>query len=190
METTEEISDESLVELYLAGDEERYFELVQRYETKVFNTALYLTDKVEEAEGVLTEVFIELSKQLKIDNGKTPLFAWLLQLTLDKSVHALISANETKKGTLPDSITLETPFEDHSEAFARRNESLRYAFQRAVDEISPQAKLAFVLRDIQGKTITEIAEVLDLTVFEVRGLIQNARSAIGTQISRILEKAA
>ncbi len=190
MEGTTELSDEELTELYLAGDQSRYFELVERYETKVFNTALYLTDKVEEAESVLTEVFLELAERLKTDDGKTPLFAWLLQLTLDKSVHALITANASKRGALPDSITLATPFEEHSEAYERRNQSLRFAFQSAVSELSSDAKIAFVLRDIHGKKITEIAEFLDQTVFEVRGLIRQARRAIGGQINRILERAA
>lgn len=190
MEGTTELSDEELTELYLAGEQARYFELVERYETKVFNTALYLTDKVEEAEAVLTEVFLELAEHLKVDDGKTPLFAWLLQLTLDKSVHALISANATKRDALPESITLSTPFEEHSDAYQRRNYSLRFAFQSAVMDLSSDAKIAFVMRDIHGKKISEIADVLDQTVFEVRSLIREARRAIGGQINRILERAA
>ena len=189
MDTMEALSDDELVRRYLNGQEEFYFELVRRYETKVFNTALYLTDRVEEAEAILGDVFLLFSNKLASDNSKTPLFTWLLQITLDKSVHALIHANSTR-GNLPESITLQTPFEEHSDAYARRNSSLRFAFQTAVSELSQDARLAFVLRDIQGKNLSEIAQLLDTNVFIVRALVREARSTIGSHLNRILEKAA
>ena len=184
-----ECSDEELVNRYLGGCQESFEQLVQRYETKVFNTALYLTSDVRRAEEILQQVFLALIARINDDFGKTPLFDWVLQHTLDLSVESLIGA-KNNNSDLPSSITLSEPFEEHSRSFSTRNAELRTILHTAACNLDEEKKHIFILRDILGVSTQRTAELLATDVFSIRSKLHNARLDIAAELERVLEQKA
>ena len=181
----ESLSDKELGDRCLSGCNRSFYELVQRYETKVFNTALYLTNNVEEAERVLNLVFVELLNKLRSDNGKTPIFDWLLKFTLDTAVQNLISNNENRR-QLPQSIVINEPYQQHVMRFRERNETLHTALRLATDTLPERERIVFVLRDILGISTAKTSELIESNVFEVRATLQKARMAVHSELGVLL----
>ena len=170
-------ADHLLVEQFFAGDELSFEQIVSRYENKVFNTALALTEDTSDAEEVLKTVFTSLHEKLSADFGKTPLFSWLIQHTLDTSVSKLIE-RKSDQIELPAHHREKSNLHEHVLAFHERNPDLRGALLEAAKGLPQYLKLVFLLRDIQGLTLGKTAAILGLNVFETRSRIHLARLQI------------
>lgn len=179
------ISDGELVFRFLNGSVESFQDIIARYETKVFNTALYLTNDSEGAEDVLHRVFLDLFERLQNDFGKTPLFSWLLQHTLDTALQHLLQSCKQDNEEIHNPV-LDQPFSAHQERFESRNCALRAALGQATACLSEDARYVFVLRDIQGLPLNEVAEALDMSIFEARAKLHRARLRIRRELSSIL----
>lgn len=185
---SQEQTDEILIQAYLSGASENFETLVRRYEEKVFTTALYLTSSTRDAEHVLRKVFIALYHKLQTDPGKTPLFSWLIQHTLDAAINKLVT-NEGERFHSEWPMLLDDTLEDHLHSFYENNSSVRYGLGTAVCMLPYDLKLVFLLRDIQGLTIQETARILELNVFEARNRLRKARMTIREELPKLLAEA-
>ncbi|MCB0325475.1 MAG: sigma-70 family RNA polymerase sigma factor [Bdellovibrionales bacterium] len=186
MDTNTAVSDEELVQRFLNGRESGFAALVERYEQKVYNTALHLSADEAAAEEVLAEVFIELDKQLRTDSGKTPIFPWLIGQTLERAVARLAHSVDTRRTEPPSQLS----FEEHCAAFERRHAAIRHALREAVLELPPATRHVFALRDIHGMAICEISQLLAMDEFEVRSSLRFARQLVRGRLKRILPQCA
>ncbi len=182
-----EVSDEDLVARFLFGCSDSFDQIMSRYETKVFNTALYLTSDTDDAESVLHKVFTALYHRLNDDFGKTPLFEWLLQYTLDTAVACLIERkSETEESAESEELKLTSPYDEHAEHFQEKNTALRNAIRETACSLPGEYKALFLLRDIQGLKTSEVARLLDSNVFEVRAKLHEARLIIRDRLLDVL----
>ena len=179
------LTDEVLVERFFEGCEESFEQLVNRYESKVFSTALYLTEESNEAEEVLFQVFADLHERLKSDAGKGKLFEWLVQHTLDISVERLISKKNEDLSLPSDSRnTVET--REHFSNFESRNQELRQLLSGAISKLPLQLKFVFLLRDVQGLSLSKVSSILGITVFDARARLHRSRLFIYRRLSETL----
>ena len=181
-----EISDELVVEQFLAGHDEHFRSLVERFEAKVFNTALYLTESSEDAEEVLQEVFAELYTKLLNDFGKTPLFDWLISYTLDLSVQKLIEKKQESVQLPNHTRAGKTPTEQHIKDFQINHQSLHSAIRESILAMPYELKCVFLLRDIQGMSLSKTASFLEINVFEARARLHEARMQMRQELKNIL----
>ena len=141
-----------------------------------------LTESTEDAEQVLFEVFAALHVKLATDFGKTALFDWLIQFTLDTSVRRLIEKNkETLE--LPHQKASKATLREHTEKFMKDNSEMRSALSSAIAKLPQQLRFVFLLRDVQGMSITKTSAVLGLNVFETRARLHQARLVIRNHFS-------
>ena len=183
----ESLEDQELLERFFSGDQGCFDELVAKYEKRIFHTALYLTETAEDAEFVLQDVFVELHRKLVEDMGKTPIFDWLLQRTLDVSVEQLIT-KKREAISLPNHSSNYQSMCQHVESFESNNQTLRTSLQAATRQLPANLKFPFLLRDIQGLSISRVAAILGLNVFETRSRLHQARLRIHEQLSELTHK--
>jgi RNA polymerase sigma-70 factor, ECF subfamily len=181
------IAENTLVERFFCGDKESFEVLIEQHETKVFNTAFALTDNVGDAEEVVFEVFSALHQKLESDLGKTAIFDWLIQLTLDTAVKKLINKNREDL-KLPEKSAEKSTLEVHVNHFENKHKDLRTALREAAMTLPEPLKFVFLLRDIQGLSISKTAAILGLNVFETRARIHSARLEIRTKLSTLLSE--
>lgn len=175
------VDDQDLLEGFFSGDEESFETIVSKYESRVFHTALYLTETTEDAEIVLQDVFVELHHKLVGDKGKTPLFDWLLQRTLDLSVEQLIN-KKRENVCLPEHSANLQSMNSHVAQFEQKNACMRNSIQQATRQLPSTLKFVFLLRDIQGLSITRVAAILGINVFEARTRLHQARLRLHEQL--------
>ncbi len=184
--------DLDLAERHRYGDAEAFEEIYRRFAKMVFNLALRMAGTVEEAEDLTQEVFLRVYRHLAKFNGRSTLKTWIYRITLNHCrsrlgrrklpTRPLAEENEGEGAELVDERR--GPEED---ALAR-DASRRVA--RALRGLRPRFREAVVLRDLEGLSYDEIAEVLEIRIGTVRSRIARGRDRLRTilETAIILEK--
>lgn len=86
---TATLSAETLIQQCLKGDTQAYRLLYNRYSQAMYNTALRIVNRTDDAEDVLQESFIDAFQQLARFEGRSTFGAWLKQIVVNKSISYL-----------------------------------------------------------------------------------------------------
>jgi RNA polymerase sigma-70 factor, ECF subfamily len=175
-------SDTELVRNALEGDRSAMTEIVSRNERIVYSTALRLLADPVEAECVLQETFLKVFQALPEFKGHSSLSTWIFRIATN---YALMRLRGRKKegGSLDEAESRVS--QEALEAFNRSvgnnplqavmNDELREAMEKAIAELPPRFRSVFVLKDIEGFSLKEIADMLDISLAAVKTNLHRAR---------------
>ncbi len=157
--------------------------LVNSYSKKIFNLAYQFSGNYEAAEDLTQEIFLKLYGSLQKFDFSRNFTAWLL--TLSKN-YLIDQYRKTKREK-----TSRDEFDEHLVAADRRDSPEESAVQRenqklvwyGLSQLSPDIRMAVILRDIQGKSYHEIAEIMSLPLGTVKSRVNRGR----LQLARILQ---
>lgn len=173
-----------------AGDAGAFDQLMILRQRQVLNTAWRLLGQVEDAKDAAQEVFLRLYRSLSRIDAERDLRAWLYRVTVN------VCNDLGNRRRRPETISLEVETEKVDALPARDDEMVvridRAAqlrlIQRALGTLSPKERAALVLRDIEGLTSEEVAQVLGTSSMTVRSQISSARMKIKRYRERILRR--
>ncbi|MFP4599129.1 MAG: RNA polymerase sigma factor [Persicimonas sp.] len=183
-ETLENASDEELVERAQDGEYDAYEEIVRRYQDKAFRLAFSLMKNESDAHDVVQEAFLNMYRKLATFKGQSKFGSWMYRVVTNA---ALMRLRKQKRRS-------EVPVEDEEADLreddyyvtsvpewrvradeAVENRELRQKIIDAVDELPPKYQTVFLLKEVEGLQLKEIAEVLDLSVGGVKSRLHRAR---------------
>ena len=182
----EEISLEALK----SGDRAAFAALVERYSERIYRLALKILGDAQDAEDVLQETFIKALRALPSFEGRSSLSTWLHRIAVNE---ALMLVRKRK----PESISIDQDEEDQEgqtppveivdwcclpEGDLLSVEARRHLDQ-AVQKLSPALRAGFVLRDVQGLSVRETAEALNVTEVAVKTRLLRARLKLREELS-------
>jgi RNA polymerase sigma-70 factor (ECF subfamily) len=157
--------------------------LVDTYSKRVFNMAYQFAGSYQEAEDLTQDIFLKLYHSLsKYDRAKN-FTAWFL--TLAKN-HLIDSYRRTKwEKTNRDEFQEHSLAQDTAESpeVGLLKEASRQAVWNGLNSLSPETRLAIILRDIQGKSYEEVAEILSLPIGTVKSRINRGRLGLARILS-------
>lgn len=179
--------DLDLAERHRYGDAEAFEEIYQRFAKMVFNLALRMAGTVEEAEDLSQEVFLRVHRHLAKFNGRSTLKTWIYRITLN---HCRSKLGRRRYPTRPlaeenggdpayrEGAELVDERRGPEEHVLARDAARRLA--RALTRLKPRFREAVVLRDLEGLSYDEIAEVLNIRIGTVRSRIARGRDRLRT----------
>ena len=191
--------DESaLIRDLCAGVETAYETLIQRFEQPVFNIVSRLMDDPADAADVVQEVFLKIFRNIGSFRRDSSLKTWIYRIAVNEArnhrrwfcrhrrqeVGLDADAGEARGGYqdwLPDPGR--SPFEA---AVDRETEAL---IEAALAMVNPTFRAALVLREIEGLSYEEIAEILDISLGTVKSRILRGRDSLRKQLAGGLEPA-
>jgi RNA polymerase sigma-70 factor (ECF subfamily) len=172
--------DIDLVERHRSGDLNAFDEVYERFGEMVYNLALRLSDNREEAADLTQEIFLRVYRHLGSFGGRSTLKTWIFRVALNH-------CRDRLSRSCPATLSIDVGAEDGGPAFAdpsRSPEDLALAAdegRRVTEGLSllPQVfREAVVLRDLEGLSYEEIAEVLGIRVGTVRSRIARGRDQL------------
>ena len=182
--------DLDLVERHRYGDAEAFDEVYSRFAALVYNLCLRMSGSPEEAEDLTQEIFLRIHRNLGRFNGKSSLKTWIYRITLNYCRSKLSVkkhryptaplAEETEEGGVHLTDQARGPEERALAHDAARHVTL------ALRQVKPKFREAVVLRDIEGMSYDEIADILGVRIGTVRSRIARGRD----RLRIILEKTA
>lgn len=167
-------SDEQLVALFRAGNEEAFRVIHDRYRTRLFAYARQmLAGSRQDAEDALQDVFVRAYSGLRANDSELTLHAWLYRVAHNRCI------DELRKPAPPAPEVLEIlrpPVNDPT-AEAERRESLRRLIVD-VRRLPDQQRSALLMRELGGMAYTDVAAALGTSVPAVKSLLVRARVSL------------
>jgi RNA polymerase sigma-70 factor (ECF subfamily) len=175
-------SEKKLVEKAIRGEKTAQTKIVSDNERLVYNTALKLLANETEAECVLQETFLKVFQALPTFKGQSSLSTWIYRIATN---YALMRLRARKKEAADLDESQSDISQDTIDTFNRAlgnnplntviNNELRESMQQAIEELPPKFRSVFILKDIEGYSLKEIAEMLDMTLAAVKSNLHRAR---------------
>ncbi|MEW6412323.1 MAG: RNA polymerase sigma factor [Candidatus Zixiibacteriota bacterium] len=178
-----------LVEDFLAGDDQAFGLLVERYRKKIYSLAYQVLGNHLDADEVVQETFVRVYRKRKELNDVRYFSSFIIRVATNYAIdmlrkHKGHSAIPDDTATLPGSIQMDLSarVETPSESFERKR--LMEEVNRALEQLPPRQRLTAILHDVEGYTKSEIAQVFDCPEATVRSNLHIAR----TKIRKILKQ--
>ena len=183
--------ESSLVAQAKAGDQAAFSELVTHYERKIYRLAKNITRNDEDAEDVLQDAFLKAYTHLDNFKGDSKFYTWIVRIAVNEALMRL------RKRKTDRNVPLDEPVELGEETVAREiavwednpeqrysKEAWRAILDSAVDDLKPDFRTVFVLRDIEELSTEETAETLGISVPAVKSRLLRARLALRETLTR------
>ncbi len=181
-----EISLEALV----AGDRAEFARLVDAYSSPIYRLGLKMLGNPQDAEDVLQNTFLNVLTHISEFEGRSSLATWLYRIAANEALMLLrkkkpevnledMEASDESEDLKP------TQFVDWS---ALPEDQLlsgegKQMLDRAIETLPEPMRLVFLLRDVEGLSIKETAEALNLTETNVKTRLLRARLFLREQLS-------
>ncbi len=168
-----------------AGDAPAFEELVMTYQHRVFGVALRMLGSRAEAEEVAQEAFVRAHRALAEFRGDAKLSTWLYAITSRLCLNRLASGERRLTRQGEDALLRLSDAGPRPDTALERRE-LETALGRAIAELPEDRRIVVVLRDIEGLSYEEIAQVLELELGTVRSRLHRARADLKEKLERFL----
>lgn len=185
--------DEQLVERVQRGDKAAFNLLVKKYQHKVVNLIARYVNNPGDVPDVAQEAFIKAYRALPTFRGESAFYTWLYRIAVNTAKNYL-----TSQGRRPPSSDVEA---DEAESYgggealqevstpenlALTDEIKRTVFS-AIEALPEDLRTAITLRELEGLSYEDIAEIMDCPVGTVRSRIFRAREAIDKKLQPLIE---
>ena len=181
-------------------DESAFRELVTTYQSQVFNLVFRMLNSREEAEDLAQEIFITVFKSIDSFRGDSKFSTWLYRITANhcKNRYKYLARRRFHAAEPLDEVSeRSTAGRDGGPAIALQaqisapdkileGKRMERAIQRAIAALDEEHRLLVILRDIQGMSYQEIAEISQLAEGTVKSRLHRARMALKDQLNKIM----
>ena len=185
--------DEQLVERVQRGDKNAFNLLVRKYQHKVVNLVARYVNNPGDVPDVAQEALIKAYRALPTFRGESAFYTWLYRIAVNTAKNYL-----TSQGRRPPSSDVEADEAEYygggealqevatPENLALTDEIKRTVFT-AIEALPEDLRTAITLREMEGLSYEEIAEIMDCPVGTVRSRIFRAREAIDKKLQPLIE---
>lgn len=176
-------SDEDLVRRSKNNDLQAFEELICRYERKIYNIAYRMMGNYEDANDIAQEAFLRAFRALDGFRGDASFSTWLCRIVTNLCRDELRKRYRFSVESLDEEICLsegevkkQIPSSNPGPEEIYERQELQQGLQDLLMTLSPEFRLAIVLRDIQGLTYQEIAEQMECSMGTVKSRISRGRN--------------
>ncbi len=193
--TRESDDDADLVRRTVRGDRTAFDLLVEKYYKRIYNLAYRFVGDTEEANDLAQEIFTAAYQNIKRFRGDAKFSTWLFQIAANRGKNRFKYLKRrgyfANKGRSEDENGAELPqrdIPDHTtnpEAVLARKQ-IQQLVQDAINQLEPDHKEIVILRDIEGFSYDEIAQILDLPEGTTKSRLHRARMVVKEKLKKVL----
>ncbi|HBB40464.1 MAG: RNA polymerase subunit sigma-70 [Nitrospirae bacterium CG18_big_fil_WC_8_21_14_2_50_70_55] len=187
--------ERTLLARYQAGDDAAFEALILPFETAIFNFGLRMCGNREDAQDILQETFINAMRYLKGFRGEAKLRNWLFRIA-----SSVCQKKHRRSKFAPEREISLTQFYDNDDtsevldvADERRlpddellGSELGQRLSAAIGGLPKKYRVVLLLRDIEGLSANEVADILDMSVPAVKSRLHRARLFVRQQLQTYL----
>lgn len=188
----EQLTDKELVARVQQGDKRAFDLLVRKYQHKIINLiSRYVHDQAEVLD-VSQEAFLKAYRAIGKFRGDSAFYTWMYRIAVNTAKNYLVSQGRRapESGIDPEEAEQFSGESRLKEYATPENqvltEEIERTVNRAIESLPDDLKSAITLRELEGLSYEEIAQVMDCPIGTVRSRIFRAREAIDKQLKPLL----
>lgn len=180
-----------LIAKFKAGDTSAFEQLVRLHQDRIYSLCRHLLGNAQEAEDAAQDSFIKAYRNLPHFTPDASFYTWLYRIAVNTCL-------DYKKRPFLASLFARSPDDEEFEAWELPDElsperlyeskEMGQALQRALQKLSPKLKAVIVLKEMEGLSYEEIAEVLDVSLGTVKSRLSRAREELFAVMKKITEQ--
>ena len=187
------MENEVSLELLISGDRAEFARLVDMYSSSIYRLGLKMLGNSQDAEDVLQNTFLNALTHLSSFEGRSSIATWLYRIASNEALMLIRKRRpevslETKEPAVEPASQEDlrpTQFADWSalpedELLSTEGKNL---LDQAIASLPESLRIVFVLRDIEGLSIKETSEALELTETNVKTRLLRARMFLRERLS-------
>jgi RNA polymerase sigma-70 factor, ECF subfamily len=172
------------------GNAAAFEELVNRYERKIFRLTMNITRNREDAEDAMQDAFLKSYAHLEDFQGESRFYTWLVRIAANEALMRL-------RKRRPNQISLDEPIEAEEDMMPREVEDwgpspeqrfaqteMQEILSRVIEQLDPEFRIVFVLRDVEELSIEETAKVVGISEAAVKSRLLRARLKLRQKLNR------
>jgi RNA polymerase sigma-70 factor (ECF subfamily) len=183
--------DAELVKRALARDEAAVRDIIKANNRRLYRLARGILRNDGEAEDVVQETYVRAFTRLNDFRGESSLSTWLSRIAMNEALGRLrrqrpsVEISSLPQGMLEAQIIqfpLASAADDPEKSMAQRE--IQHVVEGAIDELPDPFRLVFITRVVEGMTIEETAEILDLKPETVKTRLHRARAMLRDNVEK------
>ncbi|RBW43083.1 RNA polymerase sigma factor RpoE [Psychromonas sp. B3M02] len=185
--------DLQLIQRIQNGEQQAFALLVRKYQTRVANILTRYVRSSGDIPDVSQEVFIKVYKSLPNFRGDSAFYTWLFRITVNTAKNYLTSQSRRPPASDIDAEEADSydgsgalKDEDNPESLLHSQE-IKEVILKVIGGLPDELKSAITLRELEGMSYDEIAQIENCPIGTVRSRIFRAREAIDKQLKPLLE---
>ena len=190
-----ELGDSDVVQAFLDGDQRAFAELVRRYDNRLLNFVYRTVGDRERAQDLVQETFVRVYRHLARFDQSKRFSTWIYTIASNlaknelrnRSRNPLVLFQTIKKNWEADHRPLEWEDTQYKPDDLFRKRNLREQVEAAVDQLPEHHRMVFVLRELEGKTYEEIAEITGCNLGTVKSRLNRARNNFAVIIAPMID---
>jgi len=189
------MDDSVLVARAKAGDYEAFEQLVHRHERRLYALAMNIVRQREDAEDVVQTAFLNALEHLNDFREEASFATWMTRIVTYAALKVLRkrkgldivsldeATDENEEGAIPHPEYIADWRDDPVKIVEQRE--LKRILDEAIDSLDEKYRLVFVLRDVEGMSVEETANVLGISPANVKVRLLRARLALREKLTRV-----
>ena len=194
-ESLKELDDSALVASFLAGEKRAFEELVGRYNTRLLNFVYRTIGDRERGQDLVQETFVRVYRHLHRFDQTKKFSTWIYTIASNlaknelrnRSRNPLVLFQTLRRNWDADHRPLEWEDTQYKPDDLFRKRHLREKVEEAVTHLPEHHRIVFVLRELEGKTYEEIAEITGVNLGTVKSRLNRARNNFATIIAPLID---
>jgi RNA polymerase sigma-70 factor (ECF subfamily) len=184
-------SDESLLAAARAGDTRALEALLARHQEHVYRFGMKMCRDPEDAKDLVQDTLLAMARSVRVFRGASSLSTWLYTIArsfcIKKRRRSKFAPDEQRSletGAAAETKRLADTGEAPDEALAGKE--VERALDQAIAELDPMYREVLLLRDVEGLTAPEVAEITGATTQAVKSRLHRARLSVRERIAPLL----
>ena len=178
-----------LVKRAKQGDMHAFEELILQHEKIVYNVALRMMNHSEDAKDISQEVFLKAYRNIGNFDERSQFSTWIYRITANTCIDEMRKRKGRQSFSLEEgSMQRQVADAGETPEESMLREEQKSEILQALESLSPEHKVAVILRDIKGLSYEEIAEILELTLGTVKSRISRGRNQLKQEILKLREQ--
>lgn len=188
-----EETDINLVKLARNGDRMAFQKLVERYQRKIFGLCYGMVRNQDDAMDMVQETFVKVFKSLARFEGQSSFYTWTYRIATNVCIDFLRKAKRQRTVDYDDAIMRDDDVEDvgsllpsrlgvnPAKVYGRRE--LLEKIEAALGTLSPNHRQAIILREVEGLSYQEIADIMEVSIGTVMSRLHHARKNMQKELA-------
>ena len=176
------VHDQDLARRAALGDRFAFAEIFHRHAAAMFRYAVHMLDgDIHQAEDAVQEALTQAWVHLPQFRGDSALRTWLFRIT----ANAVLSARRRRRPIVGEDWVLTLPAGPDTDPVAHaQHEELWVSLQAALRELPWRQRASWLLRELEGLSYAEIADILDTSPTVIRGQLHRARGTLAVRMAQ------